>query len=74
MEKKQVEASLFSFTKSLVSITLNFILIIVIIGVLGLELRYIGSKLVVKLRKFFYFELMYLFLIHISFPETSEPY
>lgn len=37
MEKKQVEASLFSFTKSLVSITLNFILIIVIIGVLGIE-------------------------------------
>ena len=36
-EKKQVEASLFSFTKSLVSITLNFILIIVIIGVLGIE-------------------------------------
>ena len=37
MEKKQVEASLFSFNKSLVSITLNFILIIVIIGVLGIE-------------------------------------
>lgn len=37
MEKKQVEASLFSFTKSLVSITLNFILIIIIIGVLGIE-------------------------------------
>lgn len=37
MEKKQVEASLFSFTKSLVSITLSFILIIVIIGVLGIE-------------------------------------
>lgn len=37
MEKKQVEASLFSFTRSLVSITLNFLLIIVIIGVLGIE-------------------------------------
>lgn len=37
MEKRQVEASLFSFVKSLVSITLNFVLIITIISVLGIE-------------------------------------
>lgn len=37
MEKKQVEASLFSFTKSLLNITLNFLFVIVIIGILGIE-------------------------------------
>lgn len=37
MEKRQVEASLYSFVKSLVSITLNFILLITIISVLGIE-------------------------------------
>ena len=37
MEKRQVEASLFSFTRSLVSITLNFIFVIVLIGILGIE-------------------------------------
>lgn len=37
MEKRQVEASLFSFVKSLVSITLNFVLVITIISVLGIE-------------------------------------
>lgn len=37
MEKKQVEASLFSFTKSLLNITLNFLFVIIIIGILGIE-------------------------------------
>lgn len=37
MEKRQVEASLFSFTRSLVKITLNFILVIILISVLGIE-------------------------------------
>lgn len=37
MEKKHVEASLFSFTKSLLNITLNFLFVIVIIGILGIE-------------------------------------
>ena len=36
MEKRQVEASLFSFTRSLVKITLNFILVIILISVLGI--------------------------------------
>lgn len=37
MEKKQVEASLFSFIRSLVSITLNFLFVIILISVLGIE-------------------------------------
>lgn len=37
MNKKQVEASLFSFIKSLISISLNFLLIVLIIGTLGIE-------------------------------------
>lgn len=37
MEKRQVEASLFSFTRSLVSITLNFLFVIILIGILGIE-------------------------------------
>lgn len=37
MKKRQVEASLFSFTRSLVKITLNFILVIILISVLGIE-------------------------------------
>lgn len=37
MEKRRVEASLFSFTRSLIRITLNFILIIILISVLGIE-------------------------------------
>lgn len=37
MEKRQVEASLYSFVRSLVGITLNFVLIITIISVLGIE-------------------------------------
>ena len=37
LEKRQVEASLASFSKSLVGITLNFLLIIIIISVLGIE-------------------------------------
>lgn len=37
MEKRHVEASLFSFTKSLVSITLNFLLVIILISILGIE-------------------------------------
>lgn len=37
MEKRKVEASLYSFVRSLVSITLNFILVITIISVLGIE-------------------------------------
>ena len=37
MEKRQVEASLFSFVKSLLGITLNFLFVIILIGVLGIE-------------------------------------
>lgn len=37
MAKRNVEASLFTFVESLVSITLNFILIIVVISILGIE-------------------------------------
>ena len=37
MKKRQVEASLFSFVKSLVGITLNFLMVIVLIGTLGIE-------------------------------------
>ena len=37
LEKRKVEASLSSFVKSLVSITLNLLLIIIVIGVLGIE-------------------------------------
>ncbi len=37
LEKRQVEASLASFTRSLVSITLNFLLILMIVGTLGVE-------------------------------------
>lgn len=37
MEKRKVEASLYSFVKSLISITFNFILVITIISVLGIE-------------------------------------
>ena len=37
LEKRQVEASLASFSNSLVGITLNFILFIIIISVLGIE-------------------------------------
>lgn len=37
MQKKQVEASLFTFVRSLVNITLNFIFIMILIGVLGFE-------------------------------------
>lgn len=37
MEKRHVEASLFSFTKSLVEITLNFLLVIILISILGIE-------------------------------------
>lgn len=37
LEKRKVEASLATFTRSLVSITLNFLLIIIIIGTLGIE-------------------------------------
>lgn len=37
MQKKEVEASLFSFVKSLVNITLNFIFIIILISILGIE-------------------------------------
>lgn len=37
MKKRQVEASLFSFVKSLLGITLNFLLVIVLIGTLGIE-------------------------------------
>lgn len=37
MQKKEVEASLFSFVKSLVSITLNFIFVIILISILGIE-------------------------------------
>ena len=37
LTKRHVEASLATFTKSLVSITLNFTLVIIIISVLGIE-------------------------------------
>lgn len=37
MEKKQVEASLFTFTRSLINITLNFLFVVILIGVLGIE-------------------------------------
>lgn len=37
MQKRQVEASLYSFVRSLVGITLNFVLLITIISVLGIE-------------------------------------
>lgn len=37
MEKRHVEASLFSFIKSLINITLNFLFVIILIGVLGIE-------------------------------------
>ena len=37
LEKRKVEASLSSFVRSLVSITLNLLLIIIVIGVLGIE-------------------------------------
>lgn len=37
MEKRHVEASLFSFAKSLINITLNFLFVIILIGVLGIE-------------------------------------
>lgn len=37
MERKHVEPSLFSFTDSLITITLNFVLLIAVVGVLGIE-------------------------------------
>ncbi|MDR2039297.1 MAG: mechanosensitive ion channel [Bacteroidales bacterium] len=37
MTKKEVDKSLFSFVRSLISITLNFVLIIIIISILGIE-------------------------------------
>lgn len=37
MERKKVEPSLFTFLNSLVSITLNFLLLVVVIGILGIE-------------------------------------
>lgn len=37
MEKREVEASLFSFTRSLVRITLNFLFVIILISILGIE-------------------------------------
>ena len=37
LEKRHVEASLSTFVKSLVNITLTLLLIIVVIGVLGIE-------------------------------------
>ena len=37
MQKRHVEASLYSFVRSLVGITLNFVLLITIISVLGIE-------------------------------------
>ena len=37
MTKRHVEASLFSFVKSLISITLNFTLVIILISILGIE-------------------------------------
>lgn len=37
MTRRHAEASLFSFTRSLVKITLNFLFIIILVGILGLE-------------------------------------
>lgn len=37
MHRKQIEASLFSFVKSLLSIALNFIFVIILISILGIE-------------------------------------
>ena len=37
LEKRHVEASLASFTRSLVSITLNFLLVLMVVGTLGVE-------------------------------------
>lgn len=37
MKKRNVEASLFSFTKSMISVTLYFVLAIIIISILGIE-------------------------------------
>ena len=37
MKKRDIDPSLFSFIKSLITITLNLILIIVVIGILGIE-------------------------------------
>lgn len=37
MQRRKVEASLFSFTRSMVKITLYFLFIIIIIGILGIE-------------------------------------
>lgn len=37
MTRRHVEASLFSFIRSLIKITLNFLFIIVIVGILGIE-------------------------------------
>lgn len=37
MTKRNVEASLFTFVESLVNITLNFILVIIVISILGIE-------------------------------------
>lgn len=37
LEKRQVEASLATFTRSLLSITLNFLLILMVVGTLGVE-------------------------------------
>lgn len=37
LEKRQVEASLATFTKSLINITFNFLLVLMIIGTLGVE-------------------------------------
>ena len=37
MQRRKVEASLFSFTRSMVKITLYFLIVIIIIGILGIE-------------------------------------
>ncbi|MDE5611825.1 MAG: mechanosensitive ion channel, partial [Odoribacter sp.] len=37
LEKRQVEASLATFTKSLINITFNFLLVLMIVGTLGVE-------------------------------------
>lgn len=37
LEKRKVEASLSTFTRSLISITLNFLLILMVVGTLGVE-------------------------------------
>ena len=37
MQRRKVEASLFSFTRSMVKITLYFLFVIIIIGILGIE-------------------------------------